>query len=1065
MSPRHILALCYAASGAAALVYQVAWVRLFTLTLGHTVAASSTVLAAFMGGLGVGAWAAGRLPPARSRILAAYAALELFIAVAAIALPTILSALDPLLIWAYADGTFPMRFATVRVAVSLMLLGVPAAAMGATYPIAVSWLVHSGGLKAEDRQRAATDGGVLYAVNTAGAAAGAIAAGFWLIPSLGIRGTTWIAVALNLAAAGGALWLVRAGSRAPVVPSTRPRIRRPVPLSKAIDAPRPTLAAAAVAVSGFVALVYEVAWTRLLALIVGPTTYAFAIMAASFITGIAVGSGLGVRLARHSSRVPLWLAAMLLATAISSVLATWFTASHLPFIVARQTAAATAFGPLLLREALAMMILLMPASISLGATFTLALATASPAIETAARETARIYASNTVGAVAGALIAGFFLIPRFGLQTTFGHTSLVLVVAGSVIAAIAATRPGKLRPTRFAGGVVLAGSVVAIVTFAMPEWDRDLIASGAYKYSRLIPAEDLEWSLRAGHLEYYKEGAAGTVSVRRLGGTRSLAIDGKVDASNAGDMLTQRLLGLLPTLLHPDPRDALVIGLGSGVTADAVLASGEVQRLDIVEISPEVVEASTHFEQENRGVLKKPGVRLLVGDGRSHLRLSDRQYDVIVSEPSNPWMAGVAALFTGEFFEAARARLRSGGVFCQWAHTYEISEQDLRSIVHTFASVFPDGTMWLVGESDLLLIGSVAGNIESRLAAVAERWRLGSVPALLTDVAVVPSAAPFVLLSLFAGGPNELAAFGRGAVLQSDDRMSLEFTAARAMYAPPEGNAVLRAPAAGATVPAVVAVKMERAGAADWTARGHAALRANAFGMAHESFRRALALDSRSPDALRGSTDAAAGAHRLVEETEFLKAIAAAEPDNAAVRVELSHAHATLGHVEEGIAAAKEAARIDPDGAQPLEQLASIFSDVGDAMQLTPIADQLVRRFPTRDEGRYYQAAALFLAGRATDAGRPIRTLLSANPRHAKGQSLLGTVCASLGNHECALAAFAAALELNPRDPSVYVNLGYLRVARGDPAAAAQFFSEALAIDTTSEAARRGLADARAAQR
>jgi spermidine synthase len=984
------------------------------------------------------------------------------IAAAAIAIPNLLSALDPLLVWAYADGMAPNRFALVRVAVSLVLLGIPAAAMGATYPIAVSWLVHSAGVEREDRRRAAAHGGVLYAANTAGAAAGAIAAGFWLIPSFGIRGTTWVAVALNIAAAGGALWLVRAGSPAPLVPSTRQRNRRQAPVSRTIDTPRPMLAAAAAAVSGLAALVYEVAWTRLLALVVGPTTYAFAIMAASFITGIAVGSTIGVRLARRSASVPLWLAAMLLATAISSVLAAWFTASHLPFIVARETAAATAFEPLLLREALAMMILLMPASISLGATFTLALAAASPAIETVARDTARIYAANTTGAVAGALIAGFFLLPRFGLQDAFVLTSRMLVVAGSVIAA---TRPGKYRPTHLAAGVVFVGSIVAIATFAAPEWDRDLIASGAYKYSRLIPAEDLEWSLRAGYLEYYKEGAAGTVSVRRLGGTRSLAIDGKVDASNAGDMLTQRLLGLLPTLLHPEPRDALVIGLGSGVTADAILASGEVQRLDVVEISPEVVEASAYFEQENRGVLKNPAVRLLVGDGRSHVRLSDRQYDVIVSEPSNPWMAGVAALFTREFFEAARARLRSGGVFCQWIHTYEIAEGDLRSIAHTFASVFPDGTMWLVGESDLLLIGSAAGNVESRIPAVAERLRLGSVPALLNDLAVAPSAAPFVLFSLYAGGPNELAAFGGDAVLQTDDRMSLEFTAARAMYSPPEGDAVLRALAADAAVPAIVAEKMERAGASEWTARGRTALRANAFGMAHDSFRRALALDSRSPDALRGLTDAAAGAHRLVEETEFLKAIAAAELDNAPVRVELSHALSALGHVEEAISSAMEAARIDPARAEPLEQLASIFADTGDALRLAPIADELVRRFPTRDEGRYYQAAALFLASRAADAERSIRALLALNPLHAKGQNLLGAVCASLQHHECAEAAFTAAVKLNPRDPSVYVNLAYLRVERGDMAAAAGFFSEALAIDTTFEAARRGLADAQAAQR
>ena len=222
--------------------------------------------------------------------------------------------------------------------------------------------------------------------------------------------------------------------------------------------------------------------------------------------------------------------------------------------------------------------------------------------------------------------------------------------------------------------LLLAGGVAAVITFAVPEWDRDLITSGAYKYARQMSVADLESTLRAGQLEYYKEGAAGTVSVRRLAGSLSLAIDGKVDASNAGDMLTQRLLGLLPVLLHPEPRDALVIGLGSGVTADAVLASGEVRRVDIVEISPEVAEASAYFDRENHEVLKKPAVRLLIGDGRSHLRLSDAQYDVIISEPSNPWMAGVAALFTREFFEAARARLRSGGVFCQWAHTYEIAE-------------------------------------------------------------------------------------------------------------------------------------------------------------------------------------------------------------------------------------------------------------------------------------------------------------------------------------------------------------------------------------------------------
>ncbi|OHE84929.1 MAG: hypothetical protein A3G75_06970 [Verrucomicrobia bacterium RIFCSPLOWO2_12_FULL_64_8] len=321
-----------------------------------------------------------------------------------------------------------------------------------------------------------------------------------------------------------------------------------------------------------------------------------------------------------------------------------------------------------------------------------------------------------------------------------------------------------------------------------------------------------------------------------------------------------------------------------------------------------------------------------------------------------------------------------------------------------------------------------------------------------------------MLLSLFAGGPAELTSYGSGAALQTDDRMSLEFTAVRALYAPPDDNAsILRALRARAVPPGVVATAIKRADARDWTARGVAGLRAAAFGMAHESFRRALALDSRAAVALRGSADAASGAHSEAEETTWLRALAAAEPDNALARVELSHVLAALGHTEEAIAAAVEATRIDPASAEPLEQLASIFADLGDAARLAPIAGTLVERFPAREEGRYYQAAALFLQGRAADAERAIGTLLSVNPRHAKGQNLRGVACASLGNHECAKAAFDASLESNPRDSSVYVNLGYLNLERGDPSAATGFFREALAIDTTSEAARRGLADARAA--
>ena len=1055
---RWVFVTCYAASGAAALVYQVAWTRLFSLQLGHTTAAASTVLAAFMGGMALGAWIGGRVRiDSARRLLRWYAAIELLVAAIAIFLPLALDAVVPALAWAYSDGTNPRTFVSVRVVSSLVLAGLPAVTMGVTFPIAVAWFANvTARANTRSGSAPAAAAGMLYAANTAGAAIGAISAGFWLIPTLGLRATTWVGIALNSGASLGALWLARQST-----PSLghRDQPRRQTTLSRRhVAAPRPALACAAAALSGFLALVYEVTWTRLLALVLGPTTYAFATMAASFITGIAVGSFIGARLARRVLHPALWLGGLLVITAISAPVAAWFGASRLPMFVASHVNAGAGFESIVLREALAAACLLLPTSIALGATFVLAVASATGPATEIGKDTARVYVANTVGAVAGALSAGFVLIPYLGLQSTFVETSRVGALGGIAVVTLALMERTRTRAFVAASALV---AVVMTVFGVLGDWDRRLLASGAYKYSRNQDSRTLNATLRAGRLEYYKEGAAGTVSVRLTGGARALAIDGKVDASNAGDMLTQRLLGLLPTLLHPDPRDALVIGLGSGVTVDGVVASGEVQSVDVVEISPEVVEASAYFEHENRGVLKRPGVRLLIGDGRSHVQLSTRKYDVIVSEPSNPWMAGVAALFTSEFFEAARARLRPGGVFCQWAHTYEIAEQDLQSIVRTFASVFPKGTMWLVGDGDLLLIGTTGADIETGVAGIAERWRKGAVPALLADVAVAPASVPFVLLSLFAGGPGELAAYGNLAALQDDDRMALEFTAPRAMYAPGDGNATrLREIAAAAVLPAAVAAAIKSGTTADWIARGAAGLRAEAYGMAHESFRKALAIDSRSIEALRGSTDAALAAQTHADEIAWLQKLASVEPENVPVRVELSHVLAALGNTDEAIAAAVDAGRIDPASAEPLEQLGSIFADLGDRPRLARVADDLTRRFPAREEGRYYHAAALFLEGRAVEADRAIQTLLSVNPRHAKGQNLRGVVCAALGSHECTRAAFESAMKLDPRDPSVYVNLGYFHLERGDRPMAVEFFSEALAIDATTEAAKAGLEQA-----
>jgi spermidine synthase len=1071
---RNIFLGIYAASGAAALLYEITWTRVLTLVMGHTVAAASTVLAVLMGGMGVGSWLGGWFEewlgpkPRREKgavRLRSYAALEVLVAASAWLVPAVLAAFVPLLKWAYEDGLATMRFGAARAAVSIAALAVPAMAMGAMFPIAASWSADTR-LRSRHPSSPMADAGAVYAVNTAGAAIGALAAGLWLIPAIGVRATTAVGGTLNLAAAIGALLLARAGTQddtAGAEPRTRPS--RTPPVSRPSDArpSRPVIAWVAAGVSGFVALVYEVAWTRLLVLVVGPTTYAFAIVVASFIIGIAVGSAAGTRLVRRSSNPTVWLGGTLAFTAVAASAAGWFAATRLPIVIANAVANPSAsFGAIFVGQAFGIVVLLLPTGFALGAAFPLALATASAAPLTLGSEVARVYVANTAGAIAGALLGGFVLLPVMGLQGTF-RTAAWLGIAAAVGVWLSAA--SFKRPARGRAAATAALALGGVLTLLLPSWDLSLLASGAYKYAPYFTPADLDAERRAWSLLFYKDGASSSVAVREVAGMRSLVIDGKVDASNRGDMLTQRLLGLLPVLLHQNPQDVCIIGLGSGVTGDAALATGSVRRVDVVEVSPEVVKASAFFDAENGGLLKKSGVHLIVGDGRSHLRLTDRRYDVIVSEPSNPWMAGIAALFTREFFEEARGRLKPNGLICQWAHAYEMAPEDLQSIVRTFSSVFPESTMWLVGEGDLLLIGSNGSPVDP--SAVERRWRLGRAPALLNDVGIDRRGAAFALLSLLAGGPAEVKGYGAGAAIQRDDRMALEYSAPHAIYGRSgvDNAAVIRQLAGPDGTDPALQSAMRDATDVSWTVAGEAELKANAFSVAYERFERAIRINSGNAEALAGLSEAAAGSNQEQRARTLLEDLAHAEPRNVNVRIELSRMLASAGDMSAAATLATEATRLAPDNPDAAEQLASVFADAGDADGLALAAATLVARFPGRDKGRYYNATARFLKGRPEEAIAEIRPVVAREPHDWRAQNLLGVACATVGLRDCALSAFTAAASANPRDPGTYVNLGLFYLQGGNPAEAVQNFSVALALDRTLPSARQGLADAQSALR
>jgi spermidine synthase len=1045
------LILLYLLSGFAGLLYEITWSRLLALQLGHTSGAISTVLAAFMGGLAAGAFfggrAASRLTPAQA--LRAYACLELLVAACAIALPLVLRAAGPILGGLYGDGPSAI-FAIARIAFCLALVSIPAALMGATYPIAIR------GCQALPRGGRAER--VLYASNAAGAALGAVATGFVLLPALGAAKTIWLGVLVNVIAAAGAIYLARQATipvskpGKPRLSAIAPKARRwtasPKPSRKLTDVPaRPVVAAVGLFTSGLVALLCEVAWTRVFAMVLGPTIYAFSTMLVAFIGGIAIGASLGVRLCVGGSAAA--RLAWCLAVVGISTAAALFAVDELPLLIGRWVAFSDGgFVPLIVTEAVLAAALLLPATVALGAVFPLGLALGVPSGPAAAAAAARLYAVNTTGAILGSLLAGFALIPAIGLRGT------LLVGGGVACAAGTAIMLGAAGPRRrVAAAVIAVASVISLA--AAPRWNDALLSSGAYKYAPYLRTLDLREALEAGTVLYYREGASGTVSVRRSGGALSLAIDGKIDASTGGDMLTQKLLAHLPLLIHPNPKRVAVVGLGSGVTAGAALTH-PLESLEVIEISPEVVEASRLFDPYSGRPLSDPRARLIVGDARTHFTLQRQDsslYDVIISEPSNPWMAGVAALFTREFFEASSARLASGGIMCQWAHTYDISDADLRAIVGTFRRVFADTTLWLIGDADLLLIGRLraAGDPGAAIELGFER------AAIAADLATVNVKSPFSILSLFAGDSVVADKYAGNTPVETDDRLRLEFSGPRSIVgrSSADNGAALRALTRSGGVPPSIATALDRATAADWASRGAMILDA-AAAQAYEDFRRAVA--GGDDGALSGLRESATASGRIAEAIALLRRVADERPSSSAPLIELSRLLAATGDTAGALSAAHTAVGRSPLNPRAHQQIASVLADAGDVDRLAAALARLRSLDPSGADTRHYTAVVAFMRGDFQGAVREGEATVALDPKHAKARNLVGAARASLGDLSAAREAFAAAIAIDPQDPSPYVNLGRLHLQTGQADAAAAVFSEALSVRPDSADAREGLA-------
>ena len=999
-----------------------------------------------MGGLAIGAFAGGawtrRLTA--SRALRAYACIEIAIGALALLVPFEIAAFHPLLARAYGDGPGGSLFHTVRLLSALLIVGAPATLMGATYPL----ITHAA---ASD----APSSGALYASNTAGAAAGALATGFVFLPIMGLFRSTLVGVAGNVVVAVIAWRLataerLREAEPAADIPSAPARTRRArsAPAAQAPVAALPAhfrLALFATAAAGCSALALELAWTRTLAMVMGPTTYAFSATVACFIVGLAIGSGLAAwRLRVRGDRWPAigWLALVLAAAALATGVAVGTFDSMLLDIAVRSTRPEVTYRRFMLWEFADAAARVIPAAIAFGAAFPLCLGVARA---DSSRQAGWVYGANTIGAIAGSLATAWLVLPAVGLLGTYASAS-ALLCAASLTTAFFAWRRAPVF-------VLLSAALVVATGLALQNagWNPKLLSSGAYKYAAYIGGDGLDARLMAGTLHYYREGASGTVAVRDLAGVRTMSIDGKVDASNGGDMLTQRLLAHVPLMLHGSAKRVAIVGLGSGVTAGSALTH-PVDRVDLLEISPEVVDAAAWFATENRGVLKDPRVRLVLGDARSHFRLAPSRYDVIVSEPSNPWMAGVAALFTREFFALLRASLAPGGVVCQWSHTYDITTADLQSIVATFASVFPHVSLWLIGDGDLLLVGS-----DERQKRLLPTSSLSEAARRDLQASAIGSSE---LLEHLRIGDREFAIrWAHGAALQSDDRMALEFSAPAATVGALNENIAGELARRSGYPRASDARQLRDLGlmllAAQAPRRAWDALWAAANQMPE---------DMQTLNGLLKAAGMLSEPERLAQVETLLRTFITSQPNATHARVELARLLASSGRLEEAWQLCEAARRVRPDDPEVEQELAAIAADAGDASRLQTAVSRLQTLRPGDAQTSYFEAVLRMLGGQPPEAARLARVALAKNPRHAASWNLLGAALgATDAPHDEIRNAFRSAIDADPSDPAAYVNLGTLELGSGRFGEAVNWFAQALTLSPQNEQARQGLAAAREA--
>lgn len=769
------LLVCFFLSGSAGLIYEIAWSKSLGLLFGHTVYANSTVLAVFMAGLAAGsAWLGGK-SERTTRPVALYGWIELGVAATG---GLSLAGIAGVRWLYYTVGPFvshsTVSLLTLRFIGAAVVLMVPSFLMGGTLPILLRGMTpHQPTGSTEIGQRVSR----LYWVNTLGAVVGTITAGFILLPGLGLRLSVTFAVLLNAVAGGIALRLSRRFETASAGSSPN-ESQSSVPSKWSREPASPLgirLLLAAFALVGGTAISYEIAWARLLSTTLGSSTYAFTLMLATFLLGIALGSILYERWSiRHETSLTTFARTQTLTSVAALLFLVFFR--ELPRVLPPILKVThESFSGLVLGQFVATALAMLPAAIVFGFNFpaVVGLITGlANAEDHPGRATGRAYAANTCGAIIAAVFTGFLLVPWLG-------SFRVVAVGAAVNLFLGIALEWVDTPRRNIALVMNAALIVCVVGAGWSPlfYDPGLASFGTVLYWNFHDAPlTLEEAANTEDIVFLKDGLNATISVSRRDSYVALKTNGKVDASSV-DTITQLLLGDLGAIFHSRPRRVLVVGFGGGMTVSAVSRFPDVERIDCIEIESAVLRAAPYLEQMNRGVLRDPRLHVILDDARDALLTSREQYDLIISEPSNPWIAGVATLFTDEFYAATRRRLSPGGVFVQWVQGYSLEPSDLQMILATIAPHFIDLSLWHNARADYLILART----ESGPLDFSRARTLWSKPDLQEDFSTLRLAKPESWPAYFSLSDAEVRALATGGNHNTDDRTLLEYRAPRAM--------------------------------------------------------------------------------------------------------------------------------------------------------------------------------------------------------------------------------------------------------------------------------------------